>query len=69
MVKWFVEEFIDQEVGLVIKTNIASNSVMDWEHLQKRMKQLLEVNIKIVNVLYIFSMEIYCWSNDWFISK
>lgn len=42
MVKWFVEEFIDQEVGLVIKTNIASNSVMDWEYLQKRMKQTLE---------------------------
>ena len=42
MVKWFVEEFIDQEVGLVIKTNIASNSVMDWEHLQVRMSQLIE---------------------------
>jgi glycosyltransferase involved in cell wall biosynthesis len=42
MLKWFVEEFIDQEVGLVIKTNIASNSVMDWDHLQKRMKQMLE---------------------------
>jgi len=42
MVKWFVEEFIDQEVGFVIKTNIASNAIMDWEHLQKRMKQLLE---------------------------
>jgi glycosyltransferase involved in cell wall biosynthesis len=41
MVKWFVEEFIDQEVGLVIKTSIASNSIMDWEHLQKRMKQML----------------------------
>lgn len=42
MVKWFVEEFIDQEVGLVVKTNLMSNSIMDWEHLQKRMKQLLE---------------------------
>jgi glycosyltransferase involved in cell wall biosynthesis len=41
MVKWFVEEFIDQEVGLVVKTSIASNSIMDWEHLQKRMKQML----------------------------
>jgi glycosyltransferase involved in cell wall biosynthesis len=41
MVKWFVEEFIDQEVGLVIKTNVASNAIMDWEFLQKRMKQLL----------------------------
>ena len=39
MVKWFVEEFIDQEVGLVIKTNIASNAKMDFEHLEKRMKQ------------------------------
>ena len=42
MVKWFVEEFIDQEVGFVIKTNIASNSIIDWEHLQKRMKTVLE---------------------------
>jgi glycosyltransferase involved in cell wall biosynthesis len=41
MVKWFVEEFIDKEVGLVIKTNVASNAIMDWEFLQKRMKQLL----------------------------
>ena len=41
MVRWFVEEFIDQEVGFVIKTNVASNSVMDWEHLQKQMKQIL----------------------------
>ena len=42
MVKWFVEEFIDQDIGFVIKTNIASNSVIDWEHLQKRMKAVLE---------------------------
>ena len=42
MLKWFVEEFIDQEVGLVIKTNIASNAKMDFEHLEKRMKQMLE---------------------------
>ena len=42
MVKWFVEEFIDQEVGLVVKTNVASNSIMDWQFLQKQMKQILE---------------------------
>jgi glycosyltransferase involved in cell wall biosynthesis len=42
MVKWFVEEFIDQEIGLVIKTNLASNAKMDFEHLEKRMKQMLE---------------------------
>ena len=42
MVKWFVEEFIDQEVGLVIKTNIVCNSIVDWKHLQKKMKNVLE---------------------------
>jgi hypothetical protein len=41
MMKWFVEEFIDQPVGLVVKTNVASNSILDWEYLQKRVKDLL----------------------------
>ena len=41
-IKWFVEEFIDQEVGLVIKTNITNNSVMDWENIQKTFSQFLE---------------------------
>jgi glycosyltransferase involved in cell wall biosynthesis len=42
MVKWFVEEFIDQEIGLVIKTNLKSNCIMDMEFLEKKMKQVLE---------------------------
>ena len=42
MVKWFVEEFIDVEVGFVIKTNMISNSIIDWEHIQAKMKQLLQ---------------------------
>jgi glycosyltransferase involved in cell wall biosynthesis len=42
MVKWFVEEFIDQEIGLVIKTNLTSNSIMDWDLLQDRISKLLE---------------------------
>ncbi len=41
-IKWWVEEFIDQEVGLIVKTNIKSNSIIDWEHLQAQMKNLLE---------------------------
>ena len=41
-IKWWVEEFIDQEVGLIVKTNIKSNSVIDWEHLQTHMISLLE---------------------------
>lgn len=41
MVRWFVEEFIDQDVGLIVKTNLASNSIMDWEHLEKRIAALI----------------------------
>ena len=41
MVKWFVEEFIDQEVGLVIKANLASNSIMDWEALQNKVSEVI----------------------------
>tara|TARA_B100000282_G_scaffold166601_1_gene120642 strand:- start:167 stop:1411 length:1245 start_codon:yes stop_codon:yes gene_type:complete len=41
MVKWFVEEFIDQEVGLVVKTNIMSNCITDWNNLEKQMQNML----------------------------
>jgi len=40
-IKWFVEEFIDQEVGLVLKCNIASNSLMDYYHFREKIKNLL----------------------------
>tara|TARA_R110002020_G_scaffold302749_3_gene518159 strand:- start:768 stop:1787 length:1020 start_codon:yes stop_codon:yes gene_type:complete len=32
-IKWFVEEFHDDEVGLVLKTNIAKNCLMDREKI------------------------------------
>jgi glycosyltransferase involved in cell wall biosynthesis len=38
-IKWFVEEFKDEEVGLVVKTNIAKNCVMDREKIYSDMKQ------------------------------
>ena len=41
MVRWFVEQFYDEEVGFVIKTNIASNSRIDWEYLQNKMNHIL----------------------------
>ena len=41
-IKWWVEEFIDQEVGLLIKTNIRSNSIMDWEHLEPSIRNMLD---------------------------
>ena len=40
-VKWWVEEFIDQEVGLVIKTNIKANSTMDLEHTEATLQSVL----------------------------
>jgi len=32
-IKWFIEEFHDDEVGLVLKTNIAKNCLMDREKI------------------------------------
>ena len=40
-IKWFVEEFVDQEVGLVLKTNVRSNSRMDKEFTENSIKAIL----------------------------
>jgi len=41
-IRWFVETFADNEdVGLVVKTNTASDSIMDREFTQKRLEALL----------------------------
>ena len=40
--RWFVEEFIDRDVGLVLKTNLANDSVMDRVHAEERLKSLLD---------------------------
>ena len=39
--KWWVEEFIDQEVGLIVKSNLKCNSEMDFEVFHKTVKNLL----------------------------
>jgi glycosyltransferase involved in cell wall biosynthesis len=41
-IKWFVEEFHDEQVGLVVKTNIAKNCLMDREHVRGQIKIMLE---------------------------
>jgi glycosyltransferase involved in cell wall biosynthesis len=41
-IKWFVEEFIDQEVGLVLKANWHNDSIYDRRHAQERLEQLLQ---------------------------
>tara|TARA_R110002012_G_scaffold101317_1_gene240327 strand:+ start:1623 stop:2858 length:1236 start_codon:yes stop_codon:yes gene_type:complete len=40
-ISWWVEEFIDQKVGLIIKTNIKNNSRMDLEATQASVKNVL----------------------------
>lgn len=37
----FIEEFRNEEVGLVLKINTANDSIMDKDHTEKRLKQLL----------------------------
>lgn len=39
--KWWVEEFIDQEVGLVVKGNIKCNSLADYVHLEPIISSVL----------------------------
>ena len=41
-IRWWVEEFIDQPVGLVIKTNFKGSSVMDRDFTFSYLKKLLK---------------------------
>ena len=41
-IKWWVEEFIDQEVGLVVKTNIKSNSIMDKQQVEGSLSMFMK---------------------------
>lgn len=41
-IRWWVEEFIDQKVGLVVKTAFKGSSQIDREFTQKYFKKLLE---------------------------
>lgn len=39
-IKWFIEEFHDDNVGLVIKTNMAKNCLMDRENVFNHLKSI-----------------------------
>jgi len=43
-IKWFVEEFRNEEVGLVLKTNMAKNSSMDREYVYTQITGLLNTD-------------------------
>ena len=40
-IKWFIEEFKDEEVGLVVKTNVARNSQIDKEVVHGRLMHIV----------------------------
>jgi glycosyltransferase involved in cell wall biosynthesis len=40
--RWFLEEFFDQEVGLIIKASIANNSHADFVHTKSMIRNLLK---------------------------
>jgi len=42
LIKWFLEENFDQEVGLVLKTSVKNNSIIDREHTTQQLKRLLK---------------------------
>ncbi len=41
-VKWFLQEFANEDVGLIIKTNVAKNSTMDRNICFNNLKELIE---------------------------
>jgi glycosyltransferase involved in cell wall biosynthesis len=40
-IRWFIEENFDQEVGLIVKTNIKNNSIIDREHTDQKIRQAI----------------------------
>ena len=40
-IKWWLEEFWDQEVGLIVKGNVANNSYMDRAQTEERLESIL----------------------------
>jgi glycosyltransferase involved in cell wall biosynthesis len=40
-IKWFIEEFRNEDVGLVVKSNIAKNCLIDRNHLQAQLTKFL----------------------------
>tara|TARA_Y100000593_G_C4187618_1_gene275178 strand:- start:107 stop:775 length:669 start_codon:yes stop_codon:yes gene_type:complete len=41
LIKWFVEEFQDDDVGLILKTNLMKNSLIDKQASESHIKQAL----------------------------
>lgn len=41
-IKWWIEENYDEKTGLIIKTSLKNNSIMDREHVQKTLSSIVK---------------------------
>tara|TARA_R110002124_G_scaffold116400_9_gene272870 strand:+ start:12463 stop:13716 length:1254 start_codon:yes stop_codon:yes gene_type:complete len=53
LINWFIEENFDQEVGLVLKTSIKNNSIIDREFTKTRLKNIISSHGDIKCKVYL----------------
>ena len=53
LIKWFIEENFDREVGLVLKTSIRNNSLIDRNHTEKRLQSIVRSHGDIKCKVYL----------------
>ena len=54
LIKWFVEEFQDEEVGLVLKVNLIKNSIIDRRVTERKIKMNFQLQCLIGLVIVTF---------------
>jgi glycosyltransferase involved in cell wall biosynthesis len=45
-IRWFIDEFRDEEVGLIVKTNLSKNSLIDRRHTEEQIKGIINSDDK-----------------------
>ena len=45
-IRWFIDEFRNEEVGLIVKTNLAKNSLIDRNHSEQTIKDIINSDDK-----------------------
>ena len=53
LINWFIEENSDKEVGLVLKTSIKNNSIVDREFTEKKLKNIVSAHGDIKCKVYL----------------
>ncbi|MGI9555230.1 MAG: glycosyltransferase [Vampirovibrionia bacterium] len=53
LINWFIEENSDKEVGLVLKTSIKNNSIVDREFTEKKLKNIISAHGDVKCKVYL----------------